>query len=594
MTTLTLRLNGTPTPVRLGENVAVAALYAGAASDNADAAALSAATAESAAGPTYVSSTAGLAATVSGEAFAVDNGDGTVTVYLNSSGAAVAQRTLATTAALAAPGGAGMLNTTAPDFPAIIHTAHDWAEDWPDAMQAIPANLRAGIRAMTSEVDVSGYVQNVVDVMQETGKIIRFPRGRYWLETGIDIPETGQAPAIVGTDWSQRAMGSSYQPVTFIYAGTGDYLFRSERSYTNFANFSVRNVGSAKYMIDLAVGGHHRIENIGAISDPGNTLGEIRFELALIRAYRGALNYSRIVRLDTDAYAPVGILLQADGTGGGTRLHIEDCVWETSAWGNFTGLKTDNDLYEQIKFQGVTLNGYNGMAIGLVDTSTNPRTQTLQSLILDQCEIDFASAAPASLVLNLKNVPGAQVIGGSMTLGSCEHFAQLDNSHISAFSPGDLRSLTNTIFNRVNGGALETVRGVRTNGIDLSTTAGLKNSTDNVTVAPVAAGLTRIKINEGGDVPTFVITFIANTTTSLHLAAEDDSVRGLREDGREFDLEIRNSSGGALTGIGLAAPSIWRLAGGAMTFPANGNAMTYRFKWRGSYAREVCRIETAI
>ncbi len=61
-------------------------------------AAISAATAEAAAGPSYASTAAGLAATTSGEAFAVDAGDGTVTVYLNSAGVAVAQRNLATVA----------------------------------------------------------------------------------------------------------------------------------------------------------------------------------------------------------------------------------------------------------------------------------------------------------------------------------------------------------------------------------------------------------------------------------------------------------------------------------------------------------------
>jgi hypothetical protein len=70
-----------------------------------DAAAASAALAESASGPTYANTTAGLAATTDGQGFAVDNGDGTVTVYLNDSGSAVAQRTLATTALLASSAG---------------------------------------------------------------------------------------------------------------------------------------------------------------------------------------------------------------------------------------------------------------------------------------------------------------------------------------------------------------------------------------------------------------------------------------------------------------------------------------------------------
>lgn len=71
--------------------------------------AISASVAESAAGPTYPDTAAGLAATSDGESFAVDNGDGTVTIYLNDNGVAVEQRTLATTAALAAGTGASLV-----------------------------------------------------------------------------------------------------------------------------------------------------------------------------------------------------------------------------------------------------------------------------------------------------------------------------------------------------------------------------------------------------------------------------------------------------------------------------------------------------
>lgn len=95
--------------VRPGENTLQTAANALKAEGHAEDAAISAATAEAAAGPTFASTALGLAATTSGQAFAVDNGDGTVTVYLNSAGSAVAQRTLATTAALAASGGAGLV-----------------------------------------------------------------------------------------------------------------------------------------------------------------------------------------------------------------------------------------------------------------------------------------------------------------------------------------------------------------------------------------------------------------------------------------------------------------------------------------------------
>src|SRR3546814_13224119 len=76
---LKIVVNGTPTPVYLGENTVIASQKAAQASASADAAALSEATAESAAGPTYPDTSAGLAATTNGQSFAVDNGDGTVT-----------------------------------------------------------------------------------------------------------------------------------------------------------------------------------------------------------------------------------------------------------------------------------------------------------------------------------------------------------------------------------------------------------------------------------------------------------------------------------------------------------------------------------
>jgi hypothetical protein len=64
---------------------------------------------EAVAGPTYNTAAAGLAATVDGQSFAVDIGDGTVTIYLNDDGVAVSQRNMATTTALGLPGGAKLI-----------------------------------------------------------------------------------------------------------------------------------------------------------------------------------------------------------------------------------------------------------------------------------------------------------------------------------------------------------------------------------------------------------------------------------------------------------------------------------------------------
>jgi hypothetical protein len=90
----------------IGEDTVEAARQAGIAALAADRAELADAAAESLVGPTYASTAAGLAATAEDGGFAVDNGDGTVTIYREVSGVAVEQRRLATSAALAAPDGA--------------------------------------------------------------------------------------------------------------------------------------------------------------------------------------------------------------------------------------------------------------------------------------------------------------------------------------------------------------------------------------------------------------------------------------------------------------------------------------------------------
>lgn len=59
---------------------------------------IAASTAEAASGPTYASTSAGLAATTNGQSFAVNTGDGIVSIYRNTAGSAVLQRSLGTTA----------------------------------------------------------------------------------------------------------------------------------------------------------------------------------------------------------------------------------------------------------------------------------------------------------------------------------------------------------------------------------------------------------------------------------------------------------------------------------------------------------------
>lgn len=91
---------------------------AGAASESAENAAQSAseastssAAAEAFVGPTFANTAAGLAATTNGQSFAVDNGDGTVTIWTNNAGSAVNPRSMLTTGYAASVAGAAAIGT---------------------------------------------------------------------------------------------------------------------------------------------------------------------------------------------------------------------------------------------------------------------------------------------------------------------------------------------------------------------------------------------------------------------------------------------------------------------------------------------------
>lgn len=142
----------------------------------ADAASVSASTAEAASGPTYASTAAGLAATSNGEAFAVDAGGGLVSVYLNSSGTAVLQRTLATTSALAASGGAGLVGFIQSGTGATARTVQSKLRD--------TVSVKDFGAVGDGVTDDTVAIGRALDAVQAGGRLI-FPPGVYKMTASI-------------------------------------------------------------------------------------------------------------------------------------------------------------------------------------------------------------------------------------------------------------------------------------------------------------------------------------------------------------------------------------------------------------------------
>ncbi len=220
---------------------AIAARQAALATAAADSAASSAAFAESVSGPTYPDTAAGLAATTDGQSFAVDNGDGTVTIYLNDGGTAVEQRTLATTAALASTSGAGLVGVagggtlqeaitfTPSDTITNERTLVDKARDVVSILDYIPVELHAAIRDGTSIDDVVTYIETAM----ADAAVIQFPEGRFFVSRCAFVPSNtrlvGSGPNTViynpQTDANpafRAGFGTGHiHPAAFDYANQG-------------------------------------------------------------------------------------------------------------------------------------------------------------------------------------------------------------------------------------------------------------------------------------------------------------------------------------------------------------------------------------
>lgn len=217
--TVSVVIAGTPTPIVLFdgntlESANQAAIANGAAAD----ALASAAIAEAFAGPTFADTTAGLAGTSVGESFAVE-ASGIVTIYLHEAGpAATEQRVMATTVALAAPGGAALVGTSAgvsaeqmfavSPLPltafASLQAAIEGASD-----QGRDLALRGTINLATAQAaTLSGNLR----IILEAGTVIEYT-GVAQIDqlvtitcAGFDIQITGNGSTIDGADLVNRPL----------------------------------------------------------------------------------------------------------------------------------------------------------------------------------------------------------------------------------------------------------------------------------------------------------------------------------------------------------------------------------------------------
>jgi hypothetical protein len=241
---VTISIAGTPTPIVLFDGNTLEA------AEQAAAAAASAAAAQALVGPVYADTTAGLAATAPNGFFAV-NASGIVTIYQDVAGTAVAQRTLPTSATLAAGDGSELIgyqnSGTGPK------------------LRTVRARLKDTLNAADYGVGDGGYnqataINNAIAALPSRGGLIELPNVEIALGTNTITWPAGKYIDLVGQGGPPEGNGTDHTGATQIsYTGTGNPFpligtaFDSDQIGGSIRNLSMKGpgLGTSARAVDL-------------------------------------------------------------------------------------------------------------------------------------------------------------------------------------------------------------------------------------------------------------------------------------------------------------------------------------------------------
>lgn len=204
-----------------------------------------AAIAEALVGPVYADTTAGLAATASGGYFAVNNGDGTVTIWRDNAGVADMPRSMATTAYLASVAGAGALGFSH----ASIYSAGTIGEKLQRLAYITDAPYSADV---TGAIDCTSDFQDAIDVGNVT-----FPPGDFTMSGDVLIPGNRKITVMEGahiTNTGGRFIAENVENVIWEIDGWVESVAMATAASKPLWTASVGERGFIEFGSDYSVG----------------------------------------------------------------------------------------------------------------------------------------------------------------------------------------------------------------------------------------------------------------------------------------------------------------------------------------------------
>lgn len=485
-----VKLNSNHFVIGLGENTVLSARERALAEAARIEAAASAAYAESMTGPSYANAAAGLAATSDGQGFAVDNGDGTVTVYLNDGGVAAEQRTLATTAYLASQDGAKAIGVKQRGASALLRTAEDALRDIPT--RAGYPTTAASIAAAVAGDFVVGVTENLTVNIPSDAATLRVALERLTplnrqctitlnIESGHSL--TASVPAS-GKDYSQFRI-VSVDPTVPI-------------SFTNSSIFAGTN-GS-------------RMPRLACVIDAANQLAGdgIRLDASMMTVEAGA---GVINAYETGLATYNGSVVHANGSvfsGAGRAGTTQACI---TAWASFVSADgadcTNSNYYGVQAAHGGVLAFRNGNASGAYRHGIRASDAGLvdaDGASANSCGADGAGSNIRAFEAGIINFVGGTANNNLATTSNpAAYYASGAGSVINARNSTSTGSLGTVVY--ANGGAI-----VNAAGGTISAGGGLAVNFDSTVITSV--------IGETNGTYTPTVTSVANLTGTPSATAQ--------------------------------------------------------------------------
>jgi len=428
--------------------------------------------------------------------------------------------------------------------------------------------------------DDTAAIQAAIDYAVSSGirRVILGP-GVYAIGTQLTFATIGIY--FGGAEPTAPQVGSTLSGCTIAWTGGASSMFASSSSYNRYENFSVENRGTATDWLELNSGSIGNVyRNLNFIDTTNHTA----FSRSVIRSNGNRLGYSFFSKLQVTSPAPVFLDIDGQGTANGiTPITFKDrCLISAST--AMTFIKVDDESLEGLTISDCTFIG-KGVELCILDTTTNPLTDTVYQFAFENNEIDATGTDnTAWRFFKLENVQNIAFNNNTINGGGTKaYIGDLDNCQVTSCDGNSYKSIATALFDAdadttIKAGHNAPFGSYNQRPLFTTATAGITELTYGASIIIDGREL---------DPGKHEILTIDVTNSSGYTISIDTSAPQFMTIGQVFTVIIKNVSGGAIS-AGIFNSATFNTSG-ATVAPADGNQRAYTFFFNGTDGQETNR-----